>query len=155
MRNFNSQYGIGLLELMLAIIIITAVILGATKYYLVAKEAMKITQAQDIVNNVANAAYKWVEGKADFADLGTTIQPLVEAKLLPATYIGNKISPWGGSLIITTSDPPDTTHLRMGFTGITTKAKGILQNKYGVCPSTGEFPTLCVDSNGTFFFRSP
>jgi len=165
MRNLSLQRGIGLLELMLSIIVITAIILGATKYYLGAKEEMRITQAIEIINNVAEAAYKWVEQYSDFSGLtgGTGIKPLIDAGLLPQSYGGDKISPWGGKLIITkpgASDPGTVADLRVGFAGLGDKTSNSckrLRNKYKVCPSHGEelpLPT-CLDDNCTFYFRSP
>lgn len=153
MRNLNSHRGIGLLELMLSIIVITAVILGATKYYLVAKEAMRITQAQEVVSNVGAAAYKWVEGYANFSKFPTQkdeIGTLVTAGLLPGKYNQPGISPWGGKLI--TSSDADA--LRVGFAGLPTKACAILKAKYGKCVA-GDTSATCLDDNCTFYFWSP
>jgi len=154
MREPNSSRGIGLLELMLSILVITAVILGATKYYLVAKEATRVTQAQEIINNVAEAGYQWVEGQSDFSGM-TGVAVLIKAGLLPNSYdIGKNISPWGGNVIVGNSG--SGLWLSIAFDGLTitdqAKACGILQKKYGIC---GADSTFCATSDCKFLFRSP
>ncbi len=161
----KKQNGIGLLELMLSIIVITAVILGATKYYLVAREEMRIVQAQEIINTAAEAAYKWVEGRPDFNYIGT--QALVDAGLLPEKYLGN-MDPWGGGMIRIFADTmlaPKFPWVVVRFGGgartdIPTKAYEVLAAKYGKCPDgfrDQEKVTSCADYsyNHDFYFRAP
>ena len=160
MRDLNSNKGIGLLELMLSIIVITAIVLGATKYYLVAREAMKVTQAQEIINSVAEAAYKWVEGSPNWS--GLSMDELVTQKgLLPSRYLG-KIDPWGGAEVQVSSDE-DTNWFFIRFGGsasdIPDKPWKILEAKYGSCPSsfrTVDSLVSCADGDShTFYFRAP
>lgn len=166
MHNLNLKKGIGLLELMLSIIVITAVILGATKYYLVAREAARITQAQDIINTAAEAAYKWVEGHSDFS--GITTQVLFDAGLLPHKYLEKNMDPWGGGMIqifADTSHKPSYPWVCVRFgsgprTDIPQKSYEVLAAKYGKCPAAyreQEEITSCADyvGNHDFYFRAP
>jgi len=155
MRNLNSHRGIGLLELMLSIIVITAIILGATKYYLVAREAMKITQAQDIINNVANATYKWVEGASNFHDL--TLQKLIDNGLLPGKYGQSGISPWGGNIELRPKQGDDQLatfwfdNLGSSLSSPPSKPCSILYSKYKDSTQS----SIWSDENCTFYFRAP
>jgi len=146
---YLSQKGIGLLELMLTIIVITAIILSATKYYLVAKEEMKISQAQDIVNNVAQAAYKWVEGRPDFTNL--SLDDLINNGLLPGKYSGN-IGPWGGKITLSLDTGKN---LMLQFsnlgTATTTSRCAVLYNKY----KDDSQSSVWADTNCTFYFKAP
>ena len=155
MYDLNSEKGIGLLELMLSIIVITAIILGATKYYLVAREAMKITQAQDVINNVASATYKWIEGQPNFHDL--TLQKLIDAGLLPGKYGQSGISPWGGSINLTPKQGDDQLaafwfdNLGSSLTTPPSKPCLILYNKYKDSTQS----SIWSDENCTFYFKAP
>jgi len=168
MRKINLTKGIGLLELMLVIIIITSIILGATKYYLVTKTSMRITQSQEIINNVAQAAYKWAEGHTNFSSI-TNIGILVNAGLLPSTYGNNNISPWEGTnpKNITVEPNCDGKWIAISLGNLpgtkAQKACSILVAKYGSCPSDDVCSSSldsCAITNPTFsaclfLFRSP
>lgn len=163
MRKLNLHQGIGLLELMLSILVITAIILGATKYYLVTREEMKIAQAQDIINNVAHAGYKWVEGKPNF--YGVSKLELVNMGLLPQSYT-SKTDPWGGEIIVSAGTMDKMSWMQVMFNlanpaasvvGMSDKACGILVAKYGDCGDYSSVDSCGVSYGGkcSFSFRSP
>lgn len=167
MRNLNSHHGIGLLELMLSIIVITAIILGATKYYLVAREAMRITQAEDMVNNVAKAAYTWVEGHDNFNDLdgksGKGLKSLVDANLIPATYMDGHCNPWGGTMYSWNirEDFGGGRWLNINLEAVPGNSCVMLMNKFGgLCSKIPDWSgvTSCGETSGStcrIFFREP
>jgi len=127
----KRQNAIGLLELMLSIVVITAIILGATKYYLVAKEEMRIVQAQEIIDNVAKAAYTWVGGQPNFVEL-TGIDVLTNAGLLPLKYKNDNANPWGGNIKIQPAADGSMIHITFGGLEKGSKACKILDAKYGM-----------------------
>lgn len=93
----NNCRGIGLLELMLSLIIIASVLLMATRYFIQASAANKVTETTQIIGTLVDASFKWLEAEPDFKNLD--LNKLVEAKLLPEDWRDKK-DPWGGSIKI-------------------------------------------------------
>jgi hypothetical protein len=94
----HRRRGVGLLEIMLIIMIITAVMVGVSRYYYIARENARVTRAIDMINDLVNAAYQWVGYRND--DFSTiSIGTLVSAGLLPSNY-GNIDNPWQGNIKI-------------------------------------------------------
>ena len=98
-----KQWGIGLLELMLALVVIAAIILMATRYFKQASEELKVTQATHMLNNIVDASFEWLKGEQSFNVPGfdtNGILVLIDAKLLPETW-RDKPDPWGGIILLT------------------------------------------------------
>lgn len=95
---YRENKGISLLEIMLVIVIISAISLSATRYYLVTREGARVAQAADVIHNIAEASYTWVQAQSGFS--GISLSVLTDTKLLPDDYSTNptKINPWHGSL---------------------------------------------------------
>jgi len=99
----NNCRGIGLLELMLSLAIIASVLLMATRYFIQASAANKVTETTQIIGTLVKASFQWLEAEPNFKNLD--LNKLVEAKLLPEDWQNKKdswgeaikISPYGGS----------------------------------------------------------
>ncbi|KPJ67973.1 MAG: hypothetical protein AMJ43_00720 [Coxiella sp. DG_40] len=88
----NKHSGIGLLELMLSLAIIASILLMATRYFIQANAANKVTETTQIIGTLVNASFKWLEAEPNFENLD--LDKLVDAKLLPEDW-RNKKDPWG------------------------------------------------------------
>ncbi|QLH41697.1 MAG: hypothetical protein HWD59_02490 [Coxiellaceae bacterium] len=66
MKRPVTQRGVGLLELMLSLLVILTLIFMATRYFLISRESLRVSQAVDMINTTVNASYKWLEGNPDF-----------------------------------------------------------------------------------------
>lgn len=108
--------GIGLIELMLVLLIIVIIIFTATYYFRVTSENLKVTQAEEMINNIVQASYKWLEGNPNFA--GINIDVLQSAGFLPANYDTN---PWKGKVSIEASSP-DNSKLLLKMEAIPTES---------------------------------
>lgn len=94
---------IGLLELMLALAIISIIMIMATRYYSSASASQKIQAAVDQINVVKSAVQNVSVGQVS----GTipTMGQLVQLGLIPHNFVNSAdatsaINPWGGSLTI-------------------------------------------------------
>lgn len=97
----NSKIlGISLLEVMLSVIVITAILVASIRYYTLAQENARIARAVEMLNNVATASFKWVEGQNQIGFDGITIAKLADSGLLPQIYKTETetINPWRGKL---------------------------------------------------------
>lgn len=92
--------GISLLELMLVLLVITILVFSSLRYYSVVEENLKITQAEDMINHIVDASYRWNEGNSDWQQLN--LQQLINQDLLPASAA---ISPWTTPLNLQGSAP--------------------------------------------------
>lgn len=100
LKSHKTKKGISLLELMLVIIVITALTLGAVRYYTSARDNLRVTQAMKMISEVVGASYEWVKGQPSFADPSgaITMGKLVDAGLLPQKYILSNVNPWKGRI---------------------------------------------------------
>lgn len=113
--------GIGLLELMLALVIISLLIVMASRYYQAANNNRKIAEAAAAVHAVIAAEQRWRVGQ----NLSTVnwnavnISLLVSANLLPKEWgTGVGANPWGGDIVLVDS----------GFSGLSVKLTGMTSN---------------------------
>lgn len=86
---FSKPRGVSLLELMLVLLIIAIITFSATYYFRVVLINLRVAQAEEMINNIVNAAYKWNEGTTNFTTL--TLDQLINAGLVPTSYRNN---PW-------------------------------------------------------------
>lgn len=89
-----KEKGFNLLELMLALVVVTSIMLLAGHYYQVAKENTRVSQAVQLLNQIVDASFKYLEAKP--AKLQQDMLPtLVEMDLLPKEFKNNtQLSPW-------------------------------------------------------------
>jgi len=97
--------GIGLLELILAILVMAALAFSAAQYYRVTRDHMRVTQAENMVRAVADASYKWVGGQYSFAKpKSISMERLADAGLVPKTYQNMDSNPWQGKITVSSAE---------------------------------------------------
>lgn len=84
--------GFTLLELTLVLVIITAIILIAGRYYQQANEASKVTDAVSKTRKIIEASFEWVKAEKNFRTI--TIDELTNENLLSDDDIQ---SPWSNN----------------------------------------------------------
>ncbi len=108
MRSLTRQFGISLLEVLLALTIGAVVLVSATRYYVEASSGTKVVMAQNQFNQVYKAALEWYaqQSKQDFALITNKVledSGLVEYKVFAL--------PWGkqgkDAIVIAPVIPPN------------------------------------------------
>lgn len=96
--NRHNQQGIGLLELMLSLAIISVLLVMATRYYKSADQGQKISNSISLINGIAGAGAQYLNANPDktFQDL----TPLIADHYLPDNFKTIK-SPWGTDIFAT------------------------------------------------------
>lgn len=89
----KNCFGIGLLELMLALAIIAIIILTSTRYYSVTESSRKVNDATVLIQNVLVAGEKWLATHPNYS--GASLSAFVDRNYLPETA---KLHPWGGTV---------------------------------------------------------
>lgn len=136
--------GISLLEVMLSVIVITAVIVASIRYYTLAQENSRIAKAIEMINNVATASFKWVEGKNQIGFEGINIGNLADSGLLPQIYKTENINPWRGKL---SADPAANNSVIITLGNIPPNSCANLRQKI---INVGGTPGSCGDTTGDF-----
>lgn len=91
-----KEKGIGLLELMLALAIISVLLVAATRYFASTDSSRKVNDAVNMLQAVINASEDWRTSKNSYADISLT--ELEKQGLLPNW--GDTSNPWGGGIIV-------------------------------------------------------
>jgi len=120
--NKTFKQGVGLLELMLAIAIISLLMISAIRYFSIVNRSNRVNQALTEVNAIRAAGERW---KATHDDnyktltAGTELKDLVNRGLLPDIYgLDSVKNPWGGT-ITATMNPADNSQLNIKFSNVT------------------------------------
>lgn len=92
--------GIGLLELMLVLLVITFILFGALRFYKITLENARLAQGEEMINNLTAASYKWAASSSDLGQL--TLQTLINMDLIPENYINH---PWNGPVAVSGTQP--------------------------------------------------
>lgn len=117
MNKKNFSKGIGLLELMLALAIISMLTVAAVRYFSVVSASSRVEQAMEMVSAIRAAGERWKVGNDDYTS--ASIGEFVARGFLPGVY--SKITtPWGG--VISAAKNTDPTKLDIKFTNVPTKA---------------------------------
>jgi type II secretory pathway pseudopilin PulG len=111
--NHRKFHGISLLELMLALVIIAMIVFTVTRYYSVTEENLKVTQAEEMINNIVKGSYQWGQGQPNYTALST--QALIDAGFIPDNY---KVNPWKGLTVISGTVPYPSTQPYIRMTDI-------------------------------------
>lgn len=108
MKHYREK-GFNLLELMLALVVVTSVMLLAGHYYQVAKENTRVSQAVHLLNQIVDASFKYLEAKP--AHLNQDVLPaLVDLDLLPQGFKNNaQLSSWFTPVSVSYNKPSDAT----------------------------------------------
>lgn len=123
--------GIGLLELMLALAIISVLLVAATRYFASTDSSRKVNDAANMLQAVINASEDSRAANNSYAKI-TELKDLQDQGLLPSwTTTSN---PWGGDIQVKRSDD-DGTSITMTLTNVREedcKSLKDLMNKKGV-----------------------
>lgn len=116
MNNKKKSHGISLLEMILALAVISSIIVLAVRYYSIAARDLHVWQAARQINQATQASYEWLKSQSqnNFGDSnnGTNIslQNLMDAGLIsPNATIDNQeqlLDPWGGKITIEPGNDP-------------------------------------------------
>lgn len=90
---FISQMGIGLLELMLSMAVISVLLVISVRYYSSVKYQEQLTKTATMIREVINAANSWGTSNPNY--LAIDIDALINSNLLPGSY---KTNPYGGRI---------------------------------------------------------
>lgn len=94
--------GIGLLELMLALVVISTLIVMATRYYESASQSQKLAQTVADIRSVVAAERKWRVGQNLATATPPSISTLTSMGLLPKEWgDGSGANAWGGAIWLT------------------------------------------------------
>lgn len=102
MRSLTRQFGISLLEVLLALTIGAVVLVSATRYYVEASSGTKVVMAQNQFNQVYKAALEWYaqQSKKDFTSI--TYKALEDSGLVESKVFD---LPWGKDAIVIAPNP--------------------------------------------------
>lgn len=92
----TKQLGIGLLELMLSLAIISVLLVMATRYYSSARQAQQVNDAISLTEAIIAGSENWVIGKNNFTAISMT--ELINGGFLPR---GSDRDPWHGAVSVT------------------------------------------------------
>lgn len=157
-----KNLGIGLLELLLSIAVITGVLLTITGYYSTVQNNYRTTKALSMIATAKDASYRWLEGKNQKAFTGLTTLSLANLALIPTSWgpDNNQVNPWGGSiricqnpnspvpnnaLIILTNVP------QSACKGLAAKTKATFGGTVAVDCTTGATAQLCDNAASNTF----
>ena len=151
----NSKYrqrGIGLLELMLSLAIISLLLIMATRYYSTTKRSKEIAEAVSLIQTIRAGAQNYI-GPSGYVKEDDVITKLINAGLLPKSITDKATaSPWGTAMTASTT---------AGATGVLTitmePPAGVGTDKTSVCPlllqqvlnSGAESSSECASDKGT------
>jgi len=94
--------GIGLLEIMLVLSIMSLIITLATRYFIVTAASQKTNEAVEMVNNIATAGERWLVAHNDYSEL-TSLEDIQNRNFFPETISDTSGNPWGGSITVSGS----------------------------------------------------
>lgn len=155
-EKYRHGKGIGLLELMLALAIISILIIMATRYYQTASRSQKVAEAVTQVNAIIAAVGKWKIGKieSDYVG-GLSIQQLVDQGLLPNEFKdGAHVNPWGGHIIITPLFRNRPHDLTIQFNEVDSKDGAALESMFGGTAGTSNITVTCTGNICQFLYKN-
>lgn len=96
----NKFKGIGLLELMLALAIISVLLVAATRYFASTDSSRKVNDAANMLQAVINASEDVRTSGNSYAAI-TSIDILQQRGLVPENWIAKSTpNPWGGEITV-------------------------------------------------------
>lgn len=143
-RFFNTQKGIGLLELMLSLAIIAILLVMATRYFLVTSRSEQVNRTVTQIGAIQGAVGTWKGGKNSYA--GLTEAELYNIGMIPvAEYNNGKIiSPWSTPVTVGPSSSDAATSFVITYGGIPGWACNALLAKY---PTTQHETPACSSND--------
>lgn len=145
--SFKKQLGIGLLELMLSLAIISVLLVMATRYYSSARQAQQVNDAISLTEAIIAGSENWVIGKDNFSNISMT--ELVNGGFLPK---GSHRDPWHGA--VTVSKGGTDSQITITMQGVpNTACQNLASKLYNQTANpTGNATSLCGGSTFTATF---
>lgn len=103
-KSRKSNKGIGLLELMLALVIIAILTISAMRYYTVAEQSQNVTKTIDMIQVIKSAGRRWLLTHENFT--ANPLQDFVDRKFLPDDFATSN-NPWGGNFTVNSTGQTD------------------------------------------------
>lgn len=104
----QNNKGIGLLELLLSLVIISVLLTVAFRFFKPTNLSQRSNEAIDMIQAVATAEQRWMMTNNE--NPGDVLQTFVERGFLPESFLNAK-NPWGGDLKVTWNEPDKEKHL--------------------------------------------
>lgn len=124
----QHKNGIGLLELMLSLIVISGLLVGVTRYYTLTQREQHVNVAAGLIQSIRAACDRWRVGHETYEGI-SSLQDLVDRGYLPDVYDNNPTNPWGGSIEVSAVD---SEHIKIRFTDIPVEDCNNLMDKFNV-----------------------
>jgi len=124
-------FGISLLELVLALTVITTLITLALRYYPVATSAKNVNDAVKMADMVISAAENWQLTYGDYGNDTTCItgtQSLIDRGWLPTDFATASANPWGGNITVVSRNAEGGCTKAVDSTRITVTLSKLPQN---------------------------
>jgi len=99
----HNQRGIGLLELMLSLAIISVLLLMATRYYKSADQGQKVSNAISLITGIAGAGAQYLSTHPKEKPTDLNLQVLTNDGYLSKEF-STMSNPWGGTIKVSGSD---------------------------------------------------
>lgn len=145
----KMQIGISLLELMLTLVIIATILVASMRFFAVANENAKVSNAVTMIHEISDASFKWYEANPQFDATKFTLANLVTMQLLPNKYKEpDNINPWGGSVAIEGSGE----HFNVSMSNVSIKSCNMLEGKFFEFPPGDN--NFCVCDKATCIFTA-
>ena len=149
-RCIATAAGIGLLELMLALAIIAALLITATRYYQIASDARKVSEAVEIVQAMYSAGEQWKQTRGDFIPQENVLTEFVVDNLIPSDFVNPHVNPWGGAIVAVADS---ATQLKLTLTNVSYAACMNLLQKVRSARAMIEYVDQRCDQAGTYWIR--
>lgn len=144
-NTMQKQKGIGLLELMLSLAIISVLLVMATRYYKSARQNQQVNDAISLSQAIIAASENWVIGKNDFT--GISVTELINKGYLPR---GSDKDPWHSPTVVTIGS--NSNQLKITMQGLPVEACRSLAEKLNnqTAEPSANPDSMCAGSPATF-----
>jgi type II secretory pathway pseudopilin PulG len=104
----QNNKGIGLLELLLSLVIISVLLTVAFRFFKPTNLSQRSNETIDMIQAIATAEQRWLMTNNE--DPGNVLKTFVERGFLPDSFLNAK-NPWGGDMKVTWNEPDKEKHL--------------------------------------------
>lgn len=104
----QNNKGIGLLELLLSLVIISVLLVVATRFFKPTNLSQRSNEAIDMIQAIATAEQRWLMTNNEAP--GDVLKTFVERGFLPDSFLNAK-NPWGGDMKVTWNEADKEKHL--------------------------------------------
>lgn len=98
MKVVKHQQGLSLLEVMLALTVVSAMLVTAGQFYKSVQRTRRINDAVKIINSIYGASLVWYQVHGMFGEVDMLAEFINHGTLLPKEYLWKNANPWGGEI---------------------------------------------------------